>query len=89
MELAMIVGTNPRNVKRGPRVRVQEGKWKLRIDGQKDSIMNIHLHHEKEATITSPAINGTVVVIDTPRTAEIEFVSQGNEASISVFAELL
>lgn len=89
MELVLLVGANPRNIKRGPRVRVHEGKWKLKVDGLKDSVGRVHLHHDQHETITSPLNNGDVLVVNEPRTVEIELISQGNEASLSVFIELM
>lgn len=89
MEMVLLVGANPRNIKQGPRVRLHEGKWKLRIEGQKDSIMRLHLFNETDPIVTAPACNGDVHSVNEPSTAQIEFVNQGNEASISIFAELL
>lgn len=90
MELALIVGTNPRNVKRGPRVRMQAGHWKIRVDGQKDSILTLNCYDLPDKPFKTDAIeNGASLILECSTTVETEFVNQGNEASISVFAELL
>jgi len=85
MELALLVGANPRNVKRGPRVRVHSGKWKIRVDGQKDSTLKLHF---SDTSTTVEVQDGTPILLIDPTTVELEFTKQGNESSISVFAEL-
>ena len=89
MELVLLVGANPRNIKHGPRVRLHEGKWKLRIEGQKDTKLKITAYIDNGELFSAPAVNGDILTYAEPATTQLELVNQGNEASISVFAELL
>lgn len=81
IQLALLSGAVPRTCARGPRVRLQRGKWRLGCAGLDDSILHLVSNLHPSLPINRDAefelLENDVVYVD--------FASRGNEKFISIF----
>lgn len=87
MQLALLVGANPRVCKEGPLVRLSKGFWNIRCVGVVDS--ELHLHAEGSADTIIPLPNNVPPSIGGDRNVSLSISKAGSELFIGVFAELM
>lgn len=89
MRLALLSGAIPRTCARGPKVRLQRGKWKLECDGLIDSFMFITLSFlsNDEPYHQINIARGVEFELVETSIAQIDFKERGDEKYISILAE--
>lgn len=89
MQLALLSGAIPRTCARGPKVRLQKGKWKLECNGLIDSFMFITLSFPSEDSPYNQINIARGVEFELIETsiAQVDFQERGNEKHVTILAE--
>ena len=84
MRIALLIGADPRVAKFGPQVALNDGTWRIVVEGKQDSLLRLHhdsfIVHPKE-------LNGELVSVEGPMIVWVEIAKAGTEKFINVFAE--
>ncbi len=83
MQMALLLGANPRNITRGPKVWLRPGKWRFDVDGVVDSQLSLHINPSLQVEV------GIVFEIEEFQAVEIIIKKQGTEQTISAYAAAL
>jgi hypothetical protein len=83
MQLALLIGANPRSCKHGPAVRLISGKWRLNVQGLEDSSLLLHV---KGCVCNDLVQHGMVISCVEPQEIQLHFGVRGNEKYITVVA---
>lgn len=87
MQLALLTGAIPRTCARGPKVRLQRGRWRFECAGLNDSILFLLVESPSSDLPIRVAIQREVEFeILEATVAHVDFVERGNENYISIFA---
>jgi hypothetical protein len=97
VKLALIIDANPKYFRAlGNRIRLRQGKWVIRSEGMVDSIIAIYHAPISMDKATKQESYGNFdkhmiekdseLVLSGPAYCYVEFLKQGNEKSISMYA---
>lgn len=92
MRQSLLVGAIPRTAARGPKVRLQRGKWKLGCEGLIDSKLSLTIsfppHHPRsEDSYKFAATRDKEFELEGFALVHVEIEEKGTEQHISIFAE--
>jgi hypothetical protein len=89
MRIPLLIGVSPRTAQNDIAVvRLQSGKWRLKVDHHVDSVMVLHLKSALESL--EPVISeGLMLDLMTGFSGTIRFDKKGSEKGITIFAELI
>jgi len=90
MQLALLSGAIPRTCARGPKVRLQRGKWKFGCTGLIDTrlFLAISFHPlAQEISNIIPIINNQEFELEYTAIVYVDFTERSDEPHISIFAE--
>jgi hypothetical protein len=98
MQLAILVGANPRAANSSARIRLRKGSWSLRFEGLLDSILIIHTLTPRAAPYGDQHIQYEVagcakvddldLEIEHPTMVFLEWKYRGTEKAISINAHI-